>query len=496
MDKKKVLVVCQGYYKSTVIRNMIPWEELGYHLILGLNSYYSISAIRKIDPDALIVVDYMPGQTIGAVLELYRHTTLPMKIILVPYEQNIVDEEDRKAFQVISWDELTPENLQQALEAIFDDPELSTHRIFPDVSDPDPFADALEKYSRILPMFPVLPMRVLFQKPLEGKAKEQAEKTLRRAGEDIGTGKVLVENERCYALLVDVPTNILSEGFWRLNVILEELQNRLSHATDAQVVVFLGEIVGNRSIVDEYEKLVSLAPYAFFHSHHGIQSATFIQRHTLNYDVPLQEVTAQYLPLLKALIRNDEGTTREILEEIYLKHLKLHQNMAFYRLVQSQLNAIYGCACSIHEDMETRFEPVKDYWSIEEALDDQIRRFTRHMTESENTRSFGKLTADALEIVLQQHTKALYASEIADRLNVSEAHLSRTFKKEVGIGPTECIRCVRIYTAAADLLEERSSIREVAQKHGFEDPKYFNKVFRKVMGMTPTEWIREQKGGI
>lgn len=493
MESRKVLVVCQGYYKSTVIRQLLPWEELGYRLIMGLNSYYSISAIRKINPDVLIVVDYVPGQTIGALLEMYRHTALPTRIILVPYEKNLVSEEDRKAFQVIPWDDLTAENLTRAMEAIFEDPARYRQGIFPDVSEVDPFRSSLEKYARLEPSIPVLPLRILFRDVPEGKYKTLAENIMRSAIDRIGGGAVLEEAPGRFYLLCEVPTNLLGDGFWRLNRILEETQNYLSTLAETSVVIFLGEIVSNRNVQEEHEKLVSLEPYAFFHSHHGIQSATFIQRHTLNDDLPMAGVISEYAPLLKALIQNDEERIRELLEDIYLRKIKVHQNMAFYRLVRLHLMAIYSCACSINDKMHPDFSANESFWCIEDALEDQIRRFTEHFPVEKNDRSPGKLTEEALELILQFYNRPIYAAAIAERIGVSEAHLGRTFKKDLGIGITECIRNIRIYLSAIDLYGEQYSVKEVAQKHGFEDPKYFNKVFKKVMGQSPTEWIRSQK---
>ncbi|MBP5460228.1 MAG: AraC family transcriptional regulator [Clostridia bacterium] len=494
MDEKKVLVICQGYYKSKVIQRLIPWKELGYHLIVGLNSYYSISAIRKINPDALIVVDYMPGQTIGAVLEMYRHVSSPMRIILVPYEQNLVSEEDRKAFRVIAWNDLTAKTLMETLEQVFRNQPLYDRGIFPEHSDEDPFRGVLDRVSRMAPPFPMLLLRAVFRKSPDGAARGKAEQSMQHAVDAIGSGNVVQETERKYCLFIEIPTSLLGEGFWRLNGILEELQNRLSHIAETDVVLFLSEIIGNTNLPEEYEKVASLEPYAFFHSHHSIQSVTFIQRHTFGQEAPVQEVNALYLPLLRALIRNQERAVREILEDIYLRHVKLYQNTAFYRLVRSQLQAIYSCACCINEYMELGAPPANDFWSIEEALDAQIGRFTAHFpVPAQEEREWSKLTSGTLEIILQKYSTSLYASAIADMLGVSEAHLSRVFKKDVGIGITECVRYVRVYTTALELLEEQRTIKEVAKKHGFEDPKYFNKVFRKVMGTSPTEWLRAQR---
>ena len=77
--------------------------------------------------------------------------------------------------------------------------------------------------------------------------------------------------------------------------------------------------------------------------------------------------------------------------------------------------------------------------------------------------------------------------DIARKFGVSFSHLSRTFKKEVGVGMNEYLTHIRIEKAAA-LLREGGRPSDVSLEAGFLDPKYFSRVFRKEMDMTPSEY--------
>ena len=79
--------------------------------------------------------------------------------------------------------------------------------------------------------------------------------------------------------------------------------------------------------------------------------------------------------------------------------------------------------------------------------------------------------------------------ELADRLEVSKAHLIRTFKKKTGISPGRYITHLRVEYAKLLLQGEDVSITYVAEASGFASANYFAKVFRRETGMSPGEYM-------
>lgn len=89
----------------------------------------------------------------------------------------------------------------------------------------------------------------------------------------------------------------------------------------------------------------------------------------------------------------------------------------------------------------------------------------------------------------------LVPMEMAEIFNVSLRTFIRTFTEEVGMPPMEYLAAFRIATACELLAKHGElSIEEVANSVGYADQGYFSRVFKKIKGMTPTEYAARYDG--
>ena len=82
---------------------------------------------------------------------------------------------------------------------------------------------------------------------------------------------------------------------------------------------------------------------------------------------------------------------------------------------------------------------------------------------------------------------------LADLVVLNEAYLSRLFKRETGRTINHYLNEVRIYHAKSLLRHEEMMIKEIAQSVGIKDQLYFNRVFRKYYGMSPSDYREHVK---
>ena len=84
--------------------------------------------------------------------------------------------------------------------------------------------------------------------------------------------------------------------------------------------------------------------------------------------------------------------------------------------------------------------------------------------------------------------KDFYIADLARELHISEVYLRRLFMKENGVSPKQYLLQKRIQKAVSLLRTDYFSIADVAEQSGFNDPKYFSVVFKKMMDTSPSEY--------
>ncbi len=94
--------------------------------------------------------------------------------------------------------------------------------------------------------------------------------------------------------------------------------------------------------------------------------------------------------------------------------------------------------------------------------------------------------------------EALYTAvsldEIALRLHISKSNLIRIFKKNYGVTPYEYLLEEKIKTAKLLLSNSHLTVSEIAQRLSVSDAHYFSTLFSHRVGMTPTEYRKQNQG--
>lgn len=78
--------------------------------------------------------------------------------------------------------------------------------------------------------------------------------------------------------------------------------------------------------------------------------------------------------------------------------------------------------------------------------------------------------------------------DISSVFFMSEGHLCRLFKKEMGTSIIAYVKRQRMLMAARLLRDSGESVSAIAQRVGVGDPNYFCRAFKQEMGMTPSEY--------
>src|SRR2546427_8865722 len=92
-------------------------------------------------------------------------------------------------------------------------------------------------------------------------------------------------------------------------------------------------------------------------------------------------------------------------------------------------------------------------------------------------------------------TQRLPLSKMAQLVNLSRARLCNLFKSESGISASRYLKSLRMKEATVLLLTTFLSIKEIMARVGLGDESHFVKDFKKIYGMTPTEYRKSKANG-
>lgn len=89
------------------------------------------------------------------------------------------------------------------------------------------------------------------------------------------------------------------------------------------------------------------------------------------------------------------------------------------------------------------------------------------------------------------YQRRLSLQEIAAAEFVSEAWLSRLFRKEVGVSFMQYITGLRLHKAAEQLTATRRSVQQIALQHGFASSRVMSDLFKREHGLTPRQFRQQ-----
>lgn len=79
------------------------------------------------------------------------------------------------------------------------------------------------------------------------------------------------------------------------------------------------------------------------------------------------------------------------------------------------------------------------------------------------------------------------------KLSMSKSSLYRKIKSLTGMSPVEFTKNIRLKHACRMLTMQAGNVSDIAYSVGFADPKYFTSCFKAAFGVTPTDYVKQQK---
>ena len=103
---------------------------------------------------------------------------------------------------------------------------------------------------------------------------------------------------------------------------------------------------------------------------------------------------------------------------------------------------------------------------------------------------YSRYVSEAMKYIESHFGEDISLSTVADHLGLSESRLSHLFKDETGQSPGSYLIQTRIKAAMEMLKDCRSKVYEVAEQTGFRDIAHFSSTFKRIVGVSPSDYQR------
>ena len=177
---------------------------------------------------------------------------------------------------------------------------------------------------------------------------------------------------------------------------------------------------------------------------------------------------------------------RQINKEVYVIFLTAHSDFSFaQRAVKFSASDYLLKPFQDGELEETVLRIQKKITDERKQINSNIKQFSVMLKKGDKS----KYVMEAIDYIVEHYNdRKLSVDSIAESLGISGGHLSHIFKKETDYTIMSYITRYRIHTAMNMLNDCRHKVYEVAEMVGYRDITYFSSIFKKMVGLSPSEY--------
>lgn len=225
-----------------------------------------------------------------------------------------------------------------------------------------------------------------------------------------------------------------------------------------------------------YLKLLNIDDLKFYTNDKIFTEADFIHIST--------RITTDMLELLQELINtlNMDDTTFETLQQKFLKTIE--QSRFSLNVLSIIINRLKN---TLNYDFHFDLNNFTEFKT----------QFINQIAQKRNSLKKDDIAHPAIRIAVKyidkNYRQPLSQQIIADYVHLNPAYFSTLFKKNTGINFSDYLINCRLNAVKKRLLNSSDKIKNISIEEGFTDYQYFCKLFKKIIGVNPSEYRKRLK---
>lgn len=100
------------------------------------------------------------------------------------------------------------------------------------------------------------------------------------------------------------------------------------------------------------------------------------------------------------------------------------------------------------------------------------------------------ITSMAIKYIEEHYNEEISLDDVSKYVSLTPQYFSKVFKDETGYNFVEWITNIRVKNAKDLMNSTDKTIKEVCYLVGYHDPNYFSRIFKKIVGISPTEYLK------
>lgn len=162
----------------------------------------------------------------------------------------------------------------------------------------------------------------------------------------------------------------------------------------------------------------------------------------------------------------------------------LSERSRVYKLPRAQSHSIYQLMQNILEEQERGDLYSRELITLQ--LNQLAVLLVRNSAEAARPEQRNRLT-DIINYLHEHYTEDISLEQLANHFYISQYHLCREFKRYTSSTIIQYIHNLRVLHAQRLLQESDYSITEISKRVGFSNVTHFNRVYKSVTGMSPSQ---------